>query len=175
MNDIIEMETVVPNIENVEQKKVKQIELVLEVLKLFVVEFDGNINLSKEMLGTGAMTALSDQIGQTIENPLHAMFRVSNDIDNNIKRLINQITVAFLRQKKDIINDAYVSKTPDNSLYYSLVLNKDDFNSRDSIFSFYDKYDLLEISSKYPVHFQFMTSELIGKRYNYEKVDLAKA
>ena len=60
------METVVPNIENVEQKKVKQIELVLEVLKLFVVEFDGNINLSKEMLGTGAMTALSDQIGQTI-------------------------------------------------------------------------------------------------------------
>lgn len=163
-----------PHIQNQEDVRVKQIKMTLDLLHSFVDSFKQEVTTSSDLLQLGAMTQLSQKIENTIQNPLKSIFETTASVDNNIKMLVNAITNSFLRSKADIIQEAHKTKSNDNVIYYSLILKDDNIEARDAIFSFYDKYDLLEISEKYPVYFQFVSPDLIGKLYNTEKVDLAQ-
>jgi len=61
-----------------------------------------------------------------------------------------------------------------NDLHYSIVLKNDNIENRNKIFDFFDKFDLLDISNKYPVYFQFVPVELIEKILVSESVKLEK-
>lgn len=56
-----------------------------------------------------------------------------------------------------------------NDLHYSIVLKDDNINIRTDFFSFLEKFDLMNISQKHPVYFQFIPEKLINKiSYNEE-------
>lgn len=77
--------------------------------------------------------------------------------------IIDRIVQEYLRSKSSHIETAFRTKTSTNGLHYCIVLKNDTMENRAEIFDFYDQYDLLDISARYPVDFQFVPAHLIGK------------
>ncbi len=69
----------------------------------------------------------------------------------------------YFKENNSIISSVYRSKTALNDLHYSIVLKEDNMENRNKIFQFFDNFDLLDISTKYPIYFQFVPVELTGK------------
>ncbi len=114
------------------------------------------------------MTDLTKKIEDTLSNPMSATYNASNNIDNQVKQIVDIFVKSFFRQNKSIVNSAYRSKTSLNDLHYSIVLKEDNIENRNRIFDFFDKYDLLEIANRYPVYFQFIPPGLVDK-LNYSE------
>ncbi|WP_315816882.1 hypothetical protein [Paraflavitalea speifideaquila] len=136
---------------------------ILYLLQNKLEEFKEEVDRSYELLKIGELTELSKKIEATLSNPVDSVFHVSNNIDDQVKHIIDKFVNSFLRIKKPLITAAYRSKTSLNDLHYSIVLNDDNITNRNKVFDFFDKYDLLDISSKYPVYFQFVPIELVEK------------
>ncbi len=62
--------------------------------------------------------------------------------------------------------------TPD--LHDCIVLKKDSMRNRAKIFEFWDHYDLVDISARFPVLFQFIPAEMVGDISISETIDLGK-
>lgn len=144
-------------------QKLGQLKAILYLLQTNLEEFKDEVDRSYELLKLGEMTELSSKIENTLSNPIDNVFHVSNNIDTQVKYIVDKFVKSFLAKNKSIIAGAYRSKTSLNDLHYSIVLNDDNIKNRNSIFDFLDKYDLLDIANKYPVYFQFVPSELINK------------
>ena len=130
------------------------------------------VDNSYALLQIGEKTDLSKQIENTIDNPISSIFDMSCNIDNQIKEIIDRIVKAFLKQNTEVVQQVYRTKTAMNDLHYSIVLKTDDVDSRSKLFGFFDQYDLMDISSKYPVYFQFVPTNLIEKVYVGEKIEI---
>ncbi|MCG8698102.1 MAG: hypothetical protein MI922_08615 [Bacteroidales bacterium] len=148
--------------EGVDQK-VGQLKAILYLLQTNLEDFSKEVDRSYELLKVGEKTDLSKQIEDTLDNPLNSIFNLSADIDNNVKGIVHKIASSFIKKNADIINSAFKTKTTMDDLHYSIVLKEDNMDNRNKIFDFFDKYDLLDISSKYPVYFQFVPIELKDK------------
>ena len=152
--------------------KVGQLKAILYLLQTNLEEFKDEVDRSYELLKVGEKTNLSKKIENTMEDPINSIFKLSSNVDNQIKEIVDRIVKAFLKHNSEIIQGAYRTKTSLNDLHYSIVLKKDDIGNRNKIFDFFDKFDLLDISSKYPVYFQFVPIELIDKILINEPVNL---
>ncbi|MHB8261751.1 MAG: hypothetical protein ACYDCN_13075 [Bacteroidia bacterium] len=154
--------------------KVGQLKAILYLLQTNLEEFKDEVDRSYELIKIGEKTDLSKKIETTIDDPINSIFKLSSNIDNQIKEIVDRIVKAFLKHNSSIIHGAYKTQTSLNDLHYSIVLKKDDMDNRNKIFDFFDKFDLLDISNKYPVYFQFVPSELIGKINITEEVKFEK-
>lgn len=152
--------------------KVGQLKAILYLLQTNLEEFKEEVDRSYELLKVGEKTGLSKQIENTIEDPINSIFMLSSNVDNQIKEIVDRLVKAFLKHNSQIIQGAYRTKTALNDLHYSIVLKNDNIDNRDKIFDFFDKFDLLDISNKYPVYFQFVPVELIDKILVNEPVKL---
>lgn len=152
--------------------KVGQLKAILYLLQTNLEEFKDEVDRSYELLKVGEKTDLSKKIENTIEDPIYSIFKLSSNIDNQIKEIIDRIVKSFLKDNSHIIQIAYRTKTSLNDLHYSIVLKNDSMDNRNKIFEFFDRFDLLDISSKYPVYFQFVPIELIQNILVNEMVKL---
>jgi hypothetical protein len=150
------------------EQQLGQLKGILYLLQNKLEEFKEEVDRSYELLKIGELTDLSKKIESTLSNPVGSVFHVSNKIDDQVKHIIDKFVSSFLRIKKPYITAAYRSKTSLNDLHYSIVLKDDNIENRNKVFDFFDKYDLLDISSKYPVYFQFVPIELVEK-INYSE------
>lgn len=105
-----------------------------------------------------------------MDDPLSNIFNISSDVDNQAKIMIDRLVKSFLKHHSQIIKFAYRTKTYFNDLHYSIVLIEDNILNRSQILEFYEKYDLLEISHKFPVFLQFVPVELISKIPTSEEI-----
>jgi hypothetical protein len=131
------------------------------------------VDRSYELLKIGEKTEFSKRIESKINNPVGDLVEISSNIDLKLKGIVNKSVKDFLKSKTDIVKEAYRTKTPFNDLHYSIILKKDNIENRAAIFEFLDKYDLFEISSKYPVYFQFVPIGLKNKMFFSEQVVFA--
>jgi len=152
--------------------KVGQLKAILYLLQTNLEEFKEEVDRSYELLKIGEKTDLSKKLEDTLEDPINSIFKLSSNIDHQIKEIVDRIVKAFLKHNSSIIQSAYKTKTSLNDLHYSIVLNSDDIENRNKIFDFFDKFDLLDISTKYPVYFQFVPAELIDKILTCESIRL---
>jgi hypothetical protein len=76
-----------------------------------------------------------------------------------IKRMVR----TFFVNNKSLIAKVLISYNTLNNLHYSIVLKDDNIENRSTIFEFLNRYDLLDLSNKYPVYFQFIPIELAHK------------
>ena len=111
----------------------------------------------------GIMTNLSTQIQIAMDNPLQNIVSSAAQIDLQIKEILNKSVVNFLKSKNDKVYRALRSETAYGDLFYSIVLKEDNIENRQEMFDFLDKYDLLNISTKYPILFQFTPVDLVDK------------
>ncbi len=166
------MDSIKENIRTVNDNKIGQLKAIFYLLQTNLEEFKDEVDSSYELLKLGEKTNLSKHIEDTIEDPLNSIFGISNEIDIQIKLMIDRIIKSFLNKNAGIIKEAFKTKTLLNDLHYSIVLKEDNISNRSKIFEFLDKFDLLDISKKYPVYFQFVPVELIGKISTIEKLKI---
>jgi len=152
--------------------RVGQLQAILYLLQTNLEEFSDEVDRSYELLKIGEKTDLSNKIEDSIDDPLTSIFKMTSNIDDQVKEIVNRIAESFLKQNSEIIQSAFRTKTSLNDLHYSIVLKTDNMYNRNKIFDFFDKFDLLEISRKYPVYFQFVPEELAEKMHVYETVNL---
>lgn len=150
------------------EQQLGQLKGILYLLQNKLEEFKDEVDRSYELLKIGELTNLSKEIENTLSNPVDSVFQVSNNIDSQVKHIIDRFVNSFLRINKPLIVSAYKSKTSLNDLHYSIVLKEDNMDNRNRVFDFFDRYDLLDISTKYPVYFQFVPIELVEK-INYSE------
>jgi hypothetical protein len=149
-------------------QKLEQLKAILYLLQTNLEEFKDEVDRSYELLKIGEMTQLTKKIEGTLSNPIDSISQVSANIDKQVKHIVDIFVQSFFRRNKALLSSAYRSKTSLNDLHYSIVLKEDSIDNRNKLFDFFDRYDLLEISSKYPVYFQFVPVELVGK-INYSE------
>ncbi len=69
----------------------------------------------------------------------------------------------FFNRNKSLIEKVLIRSTSLNHLHYSIILKEDNIDNRNAIFGLLNRYDLLDITNKYPVYFQFISTELTHK------------
>lgn len=143
--------------------KVKQLDHILQALQLGLQEFIEEVQTSSTLHKLGVKTPLVEHIENTINNPLSHLFKVSSNIDSDIKNIVEFIIMDFLKGNTSLIFKAFINRNTSNILHYSIILKEDTLENRDKIFAFHDFFSILEISQKYSVAFQFVPMNLIDK------------
>lgn len=156
----------------VQDGTVSSLQAILHLLHETLERFRNKVDKTCELTKVGALTELLGKIGAYLSNPEDSLLKASNNIDSQLRYVIDKYVQSFLRQKREVIDAAYKTKAPLNDLSYYIVLNRDNLKNRRKIFSFFDQYDLLDISFKYPIYFQFVPKELVSKINHIEEVVL---
>ena len=132
-------------------------------------EVDNSYNLFTKV---GKKTELAVYLENVSKNPLGNMIDISKKIDAEIINIIEKYVSAFMIQQKSKLTTVLKSCPDNNKLYYSIVLKEDTTENRLAIFDFLDKYELLGISDKFPIQFQFVPDRLISKINYKEQLEL---
>lgn len=152
--------------------KLGQLKAILYLLQTNLEDFKDEVDSSYELLKVGERTALSKKIEQKIENPIQDIFEFSSKIDLQVNAIIDKVIKSFFKKNAKIIDSAFKTKESLNDLHYSIVLKEDNIDNRTKLFSFLDNFDLMDISQKHPVYFQFIPKKLIDKINYKEEIKL---
>lgn len=137
-----------------------QVEVILYFLKQVLETFKTDVDSSHELIQLGAKTKLSQSIEDSIEDPLKNMLDAAKNFDEIIIDFLDKNVIKkFLTKRIDIIDSVHKLTPERQNLHYLIVLKQDNSESRDSVFDFFDKYDYLDVSKKYPVYFQFISKD----------------
>ncbi len=147
-----------------------QLQAILYLLQTNLEEFKDEVDRSYELLKIGEKTNLSEKIEATIDDPISSIFKLSLDIDNQLKSIVDRIVKSFLKHNSSILQSAYQLNT--TNLQYAIVLKNDNIDNRNKIFDFFDKFDLLDIADKVTVNFQFVPAQLIEKMFVQKSIPL---
>ena len=156
---------------NVDQK-VSQIKAILYLLQTSTEEFKKELDRAYALLKIGKKTSLAQKIENIMDDPFSSIFQISCDVDNQAKILIDRLVRSFLEFNKGIILHAFRTKTYFDDLHYSIILKEDNLANREKMFEFFEKYDLLDISIRFPVYFQYIPIELMEKFAYSEEINL---
>ncbi|NMH28487.1 hypothetical protein [Flavobacterium silvaticum] len=148
----------------------EQLRAILVLFKSRLESYSQDASQSYELLKLGAKDKLAQDLEKTIKDPLGSLSDVTDEIDEKIKSIIDTLVRSFLTFKNDFILNAYKSNTSINNLYYSIVLKEDNIENRNAIFEFFEVYDLIDISTKYPVYFQFTPLSLVDNIKSKEEL-----
>lgn len=154
---------------------VKEIQSILYLLQESLERFKNEADRSYELFKIGEKTPLTKHIEGFIKNPLKNVLESSANIDMQVKSLISRLVENFFISKSEILQKVVLTKNANNDLYYSIVLKQDTIENRESIFSFFEVYNQLDINYRYPVFFQFVPVELIGKINTDLELNLQKS
>lgn len=87
------------------------------------------------------------------------------------KENVNEFFTFYLSQTKldGLIRIAFRRVDKKNSLYYGIVLKKDNHSIRSSVMEFLILYQYLPIAQSIPVYFQFMPEDFVK---SYKEIEL---
>lgn len=154
------------------ESKISDLKAIHQLLQSHLKATLNEVDFSAQLLESGAKTSLSESIENSLNNPIAAISQLNNSIDQNIKAFINKMVIGYLKQHANLINGAYRTKTTNDDLHYCIVLNDDTTENRCVLFDFFDQYEEIDFSSKFPVYFQFVPDYLINKISTSEKLSL---
>ena len=157
-----------------ENPRIKEIQSILFLLQESLERFKDEADRSYELIKVGTKTPLAKQIEGYVKDPLKSVLKSSATIDHQVRGLISRLVEQFFISQKEIIQCVFFTKNTNNDLFYSISLKNDTIENRNSIFTFFELYNKLEIYSRYPIFFQFVPIELIGKINNTSEINLEK-
>lgn len=144
--------------------KTGQIKAILYLLQTTIDQVKTDIDSSYELLRIGEITPLSKMIEDSLSDPISGMFGALYTLDEQVKEIIANLVTKYLKSLKPTVElKAFMRVDNSSSLYFAIVLKTDNITNRSKVFDFFDSYDRLEISQRYPVSFQFVPSTLTDK------------
>lgn len=153
-------------------KKSEKAEL-LEDIQSFVNKYSEELNSGIELNKIGANTELIAQLEIFFDSPLEGFLELHSTFENAIKAIIDIHVQQYFKTKLKLIHSAFRTKTEFDDLHYCIVLKKDTSSNRLKVFDFFNQYDLLSLSEKFPVYFQYVPIELIDKINVVSELELA--
>jgi hypothetical protein len=150
--------------------RTKDLSLILELLGSNLESLLDSVDVTKKVHKLGTKTELHQQIENVFKDPLKAVWEVSSKFDEQILLILNTIVESYFKKHNEIIHSVYKTKTSGNDLHFSVVLKEDSLENRNTLLTFFDRYDLTEYSKKYPIFFQFVPLELINKINTEKKI-----
>jgi len=156
----------------VESKSQGNLKAILYLLQNNLEEFGREVNSSYELLKLGEKTKLTEAIEHALNDPMGNINNISLEIDQQIKNMLDIFVGSFFNFKKEIVHSAYRNDDSGTNLTYYIVLKVDNYETRDSMFDFFDKYDEYEISYRYKIFFQFVPIEFESKIRAKHKLQL---
>jgi len=137
----------------------------------YISDHKQDVELGKTMLESGSKTEVIQQFETLLSNPIKGLLTIREQADDSLFKSVHGLMSMYFSKAKEksLIKTAY-KKNDINSLMYLIVLNKDDFDSRDEVFDFLNFYSTLDFSEKVPVYFQFVPENLSNKFSNEEVV-----
>lgn len=123
------------------------------------------INMSCEVLEAGGQTELTQQMGNFLANPVKALMDLKSRADSELFSIVDGMCKLFIKtaKERDLVETAFRTKNVNSEVCYGIILKQDNFESRDSIFSFLNFYSSLELAEIIPVHFQFIPATFIDR------------
>ncbi len=161
--------------------EVKRVKDLTAIMYLLQSNLEGIINEAEggyqRLTRKGEKTALVQSEENNINNSISKLSDMSVKLDGQIKNIIDKYVSSFFNKNGILIETAIRSKSTLNNLHYSIVLKEDNMQNRLAIFDFLSDYDAfdMDISSRYPVYFQFIPRELVEKINVIEEVVYPKA
>ncbi|MCC5916436.1 MAG: hypothetical protein JJU02_03820 [Cryomorphaceae bacterium] len=152
--------------------KFGQLKAILYLLQTNLEDFKDEVDSSYELLKIGKKTPLSKKIEQKIDDPIKDIFEFTSKLDNQVDSFLDQIIRSFFNKNSNLIFKAFKTNNCINDLHYSIVLKKDSIEIRTKMFTFLDNFDVMDISKKHPIYFQFIPKELMCKINFYEEIKL---
>lgn len=159
--------------ENIIENNDNAVKDILLKLKDIHTDCANDAQFSSDLFALGAHTKLTKTVEKLINSPLDSLYELTNEMDDKLKTVVDSIVKSYFTFKKDIIANVYKSSSEVNILHYSIVLKQDNIANRSTMFDFFDTYDNIALSNKYPVYFQFTPQELIEKIKIKEEVSFS--
>jgi hypothetical protein len=157
-------EVIIEPTSTTQDSQVQQLKAILYLLQEHLERFKEEVGTSYELFEKiGKKTKLAEQIEGYLNNPLESIMQSSNSIEQQVKDLISKVVQGFFKSKAELLSSVHLTKNENNALYYSIVLKKDNLENRTSLFEFFEWYNKLDVNIRYPIYFQFVPVELIGK------------
>lgn len=135
----------------------------IEAYRQILVSKTNDLGHGEKMLELGAKTETIQELENLFLNPIQSLVDARDNIDRSLLRIADSVASFYLKTciEGGIIKSAF-KKIKGASLYYGITLNKDNFETRDSVFEFLNFYFSLNLSEKIPIYFQFVPEELIN-------------
>lgn len=167
------MQEKIEDINTASEKKLQQLKHILYLLQSNLEEFKEEVDRSYALLQIGEKKEFTRSIEKMLSDPLGDFSEISDKIDQEVKGIIKSMVKNFFDRNKLLIEKVLISNTSLNHLHYSIILKEDNIENRNTIFEFLNRYDLLDITNKYPVYFQFIPTELAHKINCIEEITFA--
>ena len=167
------MEEKMEDINTASEKKLQQLKHILYLLQSNLEEFKDEVDRSCALLQIGEKTEFTRSIEKMLSDPLGDFSNISEKIDHEVKGIIKSMAKNFFNGNRALIEKVLISNTSLNHLHYSIILKEDNIDNRNAIFEFLNRYDLLDMTNKYPVYFQFIPTELAHKINSIEEITFA--
>jgi hypothetical protein len=143
-----------------EDLKKRQLKGILFALQAFLEEEIGKVEAAYALNEIGEKTELTKKLEKLIDRPLDHIYETSNQIDNEVLKVLYKLVERYLKAHKDKINSAYYYKS-DLVSHFSIVLDKDTEENRDCLYEFLDSYEEEKISRRYPIIFNFLDNDMV--------------
>ena len=125
---------------------------------------------SAALLDISVKTPFAQQIERTIEKPAETMFELSADLDSKVKSVLSSWARAYISHKANLVASAYEGETKDNALFFYVELKNDEPEIRSDFYSFYDHYEHMPINEMFPIHFQFVSNDVLSSLIGVKKI-----
>jgi hypothetical protein len=135
----------------------------LKTLGARVTELKENIENSATMLPLGVDTDLVVSIKKTINDPISQLLDMKQGVDETVYSFITLIVKKFFENHRDKIQKAFRTETGNDDLHFSIILNEDTDESRESIFDFLRNYKNSNLGKVFPVSFQFIPKHVADR------------
>lgn len=132
------------------------------------------IQKSDALINIGEKTELTSQIEKLFNNPLNELYELHKTSSSIVFEIVDSLVISFFKHNSDLISKLYRNKGTVHSIGYNIVLKEDSFENRETILSFFEFYNLIDISLGCPVYFQFVPVELAPKLKNVEELIYAE-
>ncbi len=153
-------------------KKENEVHGVLDGLKDFFHAGLSNVNRSKQFFNAGICDQLAQYIDKYIDEPLVI---VSQGLDNHydaIRNLLESYLEKELFQNLNSSGRIIRTNEDGNLLHYCVILEKDTLKNRRPFFNFLKSYDDYELSSQFPILFDFVSSKFESSLNNVKEFNL---
>jgi hypothetical protein len=145
-------------------QKLNQVSEILGILQQTVEQLKQEVDTTCILHQLGAETTLSRMIQETVSDPAKSLFSLATQINKQVKDLIVEFTQGYFKEvNRNLPLRVFQCAFNADDLFFLIVLESDNYDNRSRVFDFFDTYDMLDISRKFPVTFQFTPETYLSK------------
>lgn len=159
----LDMGTISPSV-HVSRPYDEVIAFILDMMNNTTKDLSEKISISQVCHSMGIETEMIKQIEAIASNPFNQLIKQRTQLDTLLWATIHASVKDYLLSNSNLLEGAYLTETGNSkSLYYSIVLKDDNYETRTEIFSYLRDYNSEDVSDLCPVSFQIVPKSVASR------------